>query len=369
MYPNELKDLVKVDENSKHVELLLKNIPRIGIWGMSGIGKTTIAIQMFEKNFAHYDNVCFMEKVSEESKKFGQTYVRDKLLSKLLKLEITASDVHGQQHTSIKRRLSGNTNFIVLDDVDNATQLDDLCEVLNDLGPNSRLIITATDKQMLTGKVNEIYEVTPWKPKDSLKLFSLGAFKQSHPRKGYERISERAVEYAGGVPLALKVLGSHFHSKPPKFWESELNDSENKGEAFQKIQKVLRASYNGLSWRQKEMFLDVAFFFKGENKDFVTRILDAFDFNGTSGIEILKDKALITISNNNSIQMHDLLQKMAFDIVQKDYNVRGKRSRLMNAKDILDVLGNNKVWSVKHFLSKKLLFICCGLTSFILSGE
>jgi hypothetical protein len=343
MFPNELKDLVKVDENSEHIELLVKTIPRIGIWGMSGIGKTTIAIQMFAKNFAHYDNVCFLEKVSEESEKFGQTYVRDKLLSKLLKREITASDVHGQ-HTFIKRRLSGKKSFIVLDDVDNATQLDDLCGVLNDLGPKSRLIITTRDRHTLSGKVDEIYEVTTWKLKDSLKLFSLGAFKQIHPRKGYERISERAVEYAGGVPLALKVLGSHFHSKTPKFWESELNDYENKGEAFQKIQKVLRASYNGLSWRQKEMFLDIAFFFKGENKDFVTRILDAFGFNATSGIEILEDKALITISNNSRIQMHDLLQKMAFDIVQEDYNDRGKRSRLRDAKDICDVLGNNKVY-------------------------
>jgi hypothetical protein len=92
------------------------------------------------------------------------------------------------------------------------------------------------------------------------------------------------------------------------------------------------------------MFLDIAFFFKGENKDFVTRILDAFGFNATSGIEILEDKALITISNNSRIQMHDLLQKMAFDIVQEDYNDRGKRSRLRDAKDICDVLGNNKVY-------------------------
>ncbi|PNX90467.1 disease resistance protein (TIR-NBS-LRR class) [Trifolium pratense] len=74
-----------------------------------------------------------------------------------------------------------------------------------------------------------------------------------------------------------------------------------------------------------EMFLDIAFF-----------------FNATSGIEILEDKALITISNNSRIQMHDLLQKMAYDIVQEDYNDRGKRSRLRDAKDICDVLGNNK---------------------------
>ncbi|CAI8601448.1 unnamed protein product [Vicia faba] len=207
---------------------------------MSGIGKTTIAKKMFAKNFAHYDNVCFLENVSEETEKFGQMYVRNKLLSELLKREITASNVHGQ-HTFIKRRLSGKKSFIVLDDVDNATQLDDLCGVLDDLGHNSRLIITTRNKDILSEKVDKIYEVTLWKLKDSLKLFSLGAFRQSYPREGYERISERAVEYAGGVPLALKVLGLHFKSKKPKSWVSELNDYENKGETFPGYSKSVTA--------------------------------------------------------------------------------------------------------------------------------
>ncbi|XP_058750348.1 disease resistance-like protein DSC1 [Vicia villosa] len=341
MFPNELKNLVKVDEKDAHIELLLKTIPRIGIWGMSGIGKTTMAKQMFAKNFAHYDNVCFLENVSEESEKFGQMYVRNKLLSELLKREITASNVHGQ-HTFIKRRLSGKKSFIVLDDVDNATQLDDLCGVLDGLGDYSRVIITTRNKDILSGRVDEIYEVTPWELKDSLKLFSLGAFRQSYPREGYERVSERAVKYAGGVPLALKVLGSHFKSKKPKSWVSELNDYENKGETFPGIQKVLELSYNGLSWREKEMFLDIAFFFKDENKDLVTRILNTCDFNATNGVEVLENKALISISNSDTIQIHGLLQKMAFDIARQEDNDRGKRRRLKDAKDICDVLRNNK---------------------------
>ncbi|XP_058750284.1 disease resistance-like protein DSC1 [Vicia villosa] len=357
MYPNELKNHVKVDENNEHIELLLKTTPIFGIWGMSGIGKTTMAKQMFAKNFAHYDNVCFLENVSEQSKKFGQLYVRNKLLSELLKQEITASDVHGQG-TFTKRRLSGKKSFIVLDDVDDAMQLDDLCGELDDLGHNSRVIITTRNKDILSGRIDEIYEVTPWELKDSLKLFSLGAFRQSHPKKGYERISERAVEYAGGVPLALKVLGSHFYSRKPEFWESELNYYENKGEAFPYIQNMLKLSYNGLSWQEKEMFLDIAFFFKDENKDFVTRILNAFGFNATNGVEILEDRALISISNSNRIQIQGLLQKMAFGIVQQEYNDRGKRSRLKEAKDICGVLGNNKgidaVEGVLFDLSQKL---------------
>jgi hypothetical protein len=95
------------------------------------------------------------------------------------------------------------------------------------------------------------------------------------------------------------------------------------------------------------MFLDIAFFFKDENKDFVIRILDACGFNATSGIDLLKDKALITISNENKIQMHDLHQKMAFDIVQykNDQTKRDprKRSRLRDTEEVCSLLKKNKV--------------------------
>jgi hypothetical protein len=123
--------------------------------------------------------------------------------------------------------------------------------------------------------------------KESLELFNLVAFKQSHLKEGYERLSEWAVECAQGIPLALKVLGSHFYSRSLEFWEFELNYLENKEDSMCEIQDVLRVSYNGLEVREKEMFLDIAFFFKDENKEFVIRILDACGFNATSGIELL----------------------------------------------------------------------------------
>ncbi|KAJ1420332.1 P-loop containing nucleoside triphosphate hydrolase [Sesbania bispinosa] len=273
---------------------------------MGGIGKTTIARDMFAKHFAQYDSVCFLEKVREESEKLGPTSVRNKLLN-------------------------------------NAAQLEYLCGELGDLGPHSRLIITTRDRHTLSTRVDEIYEVTKWKFSESLKLFSLGAFNQSHPKEGYERLSERAVAHAGGIPLALKVLGLHFRSRNIKFWESELSYLENKEESYDEIREVLQVSYKGLTRREKEIFLDIAFFFKDENKDFVIRILDACGFNATSGIEILQDKALVTISNRNRIQMHDLLQKMAFDIVREESSRDPrKRSRLRDTEEVRDVLKNNK---------------------------
>jgi hypothetical protein len=338
LYPNELKNLIQIDEKCEDIENHLEKLPRIGIWGMDGLGKTTIARQIFAKHFPHFDSACFLESISQESTKLGLPYLRDKLLSDLLKDQVSSSDFDG---------LGGKNVFIVLDDVDNAMQLDYLCGELNNLGPNSRIIVTTRNMDTLNGRVDEIHEVKRWMLKESLELFNLVAFKQSHLKEGYERLSERAVECAQGIPLALKVLGSHFYSKSLELWEFELNYLENKGESLCEIQDVLRVSYNGLEVREKEMFLDIAFFFKDENKEFVIRILDACGFNATSGIDLLKDRALITISNDNKIQMHDLHQKMAFDIVQykKDQTKRDPRkcSRLRDTEEVCSLLKNNKV--------------------------
>ena len=58
--------------------------------------------------------------------------------------------------------------------------------------------------------------------------------------------------------------------------------------------KVLRISFDGLRPNEKDIFLDIACFFKGEDKNRVVDILK--DSGYYKDIEILKDKSLITIS-------------------------------------------------------------------------
>ena len=111
----------------------------------------------------------------------------------------------------------------------------------------------------------------------------------------------------------------------------------------QKIQKVLEVSYTGLHDLEKNIFLDIVFFFKEKQKDHVIRILDACGFEATSGIEVLADKALITISNSKIIQMHDLLQQMGLEIVRQECSGDpGRHSRLKDNK-AREVIEENKV--------------------------
>ena len=119
------------------------------------------------------------------------------------------------------------------------------------------------------------------------------------------------------------------------------------------IYEVLKISYDGLDDKEKNIFLDIACFFKGEDKEYVVEILNGCGFFTPSGIRALIDKSLITISSNK-LMMHDLIQEMGSEIVrQQSLEEPGKRSRLWFHEDIYDVLKRNTV------SAKNMKFILC----------
>ncbi|KAL2994612.1 hypothetical protein AAZX31_10G173900 [Glycine max] len=344
----EVEDFVQIEKHCGEVKLLLsknqdqlqKNVHVIGIWGMGGIGKTTIAKALFSQLFPQYDAVCFLPNVREESQRMGLTSLCDKLLSKLLKEGHHEYNLAGSE--DLTRRLGNKKVLIVLDDVDSFSQLDTLYQPCKYVGPGSKLIITTRDRHLLRRRVDvtHVYEVKTWSIAESLELFSVHAFNERRPKKGYEDLSNRAVNCARGVPLALEVLGSNLYSRTTEFWDDKLNKLENYRN--DNIQDVLQVSYDGLDDLEKEIFLDIAFFFKGEHKKDVVRILDACDFYPTRGLKVLEDKALITISHSGMIEMHDLIEEMGLNIVRGESKDPRNRSRLSDIKEVSDVLANKK---------------------------
>lgn len=72
------------------------------------------------------------------------------------------------------------------------------------------------------------------------------------------------------------------------------------------VQEALKISYEGLDCNQKDIFLDIACFFKGQDKDHVAEILESCDFHPEIEINVLLEKSLLTISDNK-LCMHDLI--------------------------------------------------------------
>ncbi|RVW64945.1 Disease resistance-like protein DSC1 [Vitis vinifera] len=150
------------------------------------------------------------------------------------------------------------------------------------------------------------------------------------------KLLDQITSYAQGLPLALKVLGCSLCDRNADYWTDMLN--QLKKFPNEEIQEVLQISFRGLKDNEKDIFLDIACFFRGRGKTFVRKILESCGFTVVSGIENLIDKSLITLTRDNRLEMHDLLQEMGWQIVRKTSKEPGKRSRLWEQKDISHIL-------------------------------
>jgi hypothetical protein len=114
------------------------------------------------------------------------------------------------------------------------------------------------------------------------------------------------------------------------------------------IHQKLKISYDGLEESEKNIFLDIACFFKGESVEYVTTILDSCGFFPNIGLKVLMDKSLLTIDEFNRLVIHDLLQDMGREIVcQESPQEPGKCSRLWFHEDVRYVLEENMVRLIK----------------------
>ncbi|XP_059654448.1 disease resistance-like protein DSC1 [Cornus florida] len=176
--------------------------------------------------------------------------------------------------------------LLVLDDVNDECQLEALAIDRDLLGPESRIIITrdlASVKSLGLGE-DEKYMPEELSDEDSLRLFNWHAFNGDPPVQDYKIISEEVVSYSKGVPLVLEVLG---------------------------------------------MDQDLSF-----------KILEGCGFPDHD-IGVLFRHFLVSIDGHKRLMMHDLIQKMAREIVRKKSTENpGGRSRLWDHEEVLKVLKN-----------------------------
>jgi hypothetical protein len=340
---------VGIDSRVQAITSMLRvganDVYMLGIWGMGGIGKTTISKVIYNQLFHSFEGTSFLANIRETSKQpNGQVQLQEQLLFDILKTgKIKVNNVD-RGIIMIKERLCGRRVLVILDDVDQLEQLKIIAGSRDWFGPGSRIIITTRDEQLLKVlEVDRVYAAKEMSESESLNLFSWHAFRNSYPTEDYMELSRSIVAYSGGLPLALEVLGSFLFSKSMQDWKdtlAKLNVIPN-----DQIQTKLRISFDALSdSTQKDIFLDISCFFIGMHKDFVTQILNACGFFANIGISVLIQRCLLSVDKKNKLTMHNLLQDMGREIVREEYLKKpGKCSRLWRHEDILDVLANHEV--------------------------
>ncbi|KAI3516485.1 hypothetical protein L1887_15402 [Cichorium endivia] len=302
----------------------------VGIWGVGGGGKTTLASTIYDEISRKFDGCCLVENIREESGRHGLGKLKEKILS-----EMEVNKVGGGGHL-INNRFRHRKVLIVLDDVDHLDQLKALAGSHDWFGDGSRIIITTRDKHLLTAhKVNVIHNISLLNDDEALKLFCKHALPDDRPFKDYEKLSIGVVSYAGGLPLALTVLGSFLCDKDIDEWMSAL--ARLKEIPNDDIVEKLKISFSGLTKVEKELFLDIAYFFRRQRKDEAMKILGACNYHPVIGEKVLIQKALITISKYGEFDMHDLVQEMAYHIVRAEHPNRPETHSRVRWEDIEEI--------------------------------
>ncbi|XP_050209702.1 disease resistance-like protein DSC1 [Mercurialis annua] len=332
--------LVGLDLQIDRIKALLlvrsSDVRIIGIWGMGGIGKTTLAGAIFSQVAFQFEGCCFLSNIAKESEKpGGLNRLGEELLSKVLEEKDVKLNTPDIKSSHFKDMLHHKRVLIILDDVNSTELLEYFAGDRCWFGLGSRIIITSRDKQLLRRSVDVTFEVKELNHDDALCLVCWNAFKQSSPSEGFVAQTHLLTGYARGNSLALKVLGSMLYGKTITEWESALK--KLKKAPHREIQDMLKISYDNLDDEEREIFLHIACFFEGEDRDRVTRVLDGCGLSTDIGISTLVDKSLITVPKHK-IQMHDLLQEMGKEIVRRESKRPSERSRLWNHDDIYKVL-------------------------------
>ncbi|XP_004298850.1 PREDICTED: TMV resistance protein N-like [Fragaria vesca subsp. vesca] len=326
---------VGLDSRVEHMLEMLdvggSDVRMLGIWGTSGIGKTTIAKAVYNAIAQKFDGCCFLENVRECSEQHrGLADLQRIILSKIVRLKELEINNVDEGITLLPEMLRHKRILLVLDDVNDSNQLDKLAGTSDWFGHGSRIIITTRDKRLLTvHDINLIYEARKLDPDEGCKLFSSYAFKtKSNSLDDNEKLLvSTVVKYTQGLPLVLKVLGSHLCRIPLHKWQAMIEGF--KRNHLKDVTDILKVSYDGLEKTEREVFLDIACFFNGRDTNEVIQILEGCNrTNPEHSIEILEDKALINASECGRISMHNLLEEMGKQIVDQESNMPGQRSRL-----------------------------------------
>lgn len=177
-----VENLVGIDSSLKQINSLLEagvdDVRIIGISGISGIGKTTIARFVYQRISHEFEFSMFIDNVKNIVERGGLVYLQKQLLSGIYLISDDISNLH--EGTAMIRRLFCHKKvLLVLDNVNHLDQLQHLVGNRKWFGMGSRILITTRNELLLLKHgVERRFMVKGLNSVDALQLFSQKAFEK-----------------------------------------------------------------------------------------------------------------------------------------------------------------------------------------------
>ena len=104
-------------------QVFKKEVFALGLWGMGGIGKSTLAKELYNQLCKGFEASCYIEDVTDKIMQgHGVVEIQKRMLKDLCSIEID-NDNKSELKPILEKRLSKKKIVVVLDDVSNVEML------------------------------------------------------------------------------------------------------------------------------------------------------------------------------------------------------------------------------------------------------
>ncbi|GLJ30214.1 hypothetical protein SUGI_0597760 [Cryptomeria japonica] len=340
---NELLDMENMEDCSSFA---------VVIWGLGGIGKTTLAkavVSTVDRNRYNYARIELdLDSGKNNYKEMQQQILKDAFPSyeEGRKIDLR-NDEDGREHLTQAYK-SGAEKPVFLY-IDNALHIKDLEKILPEnlrgLPQNSRILVTTrilivTDVLQERGLQRKDYPVKTLSHHHALTILC----NDPAIRHDYKDDLERIVKLCSGIPLVLKIVGAHLRKQ-----EYKADRCTQILEALHTGQKIKEKDlsnclfdfvYSKLEESTQEAFLDICCFFHQNWLRQVEYIV------GAEEVAFLVDAALITTVmkwGEEYLSVHDIIRSIGCTM-SKSSRITDDDSWFEAEKDEAKMKGIKGIW-------------------------
>uniref|UniRef100_A0ACD5Z209 Uncharacterized protein n=1 Tax=Avena sativa TaxID=4498 RepID=A0ACD5Z209_AVESA len=204
-----------------------KKLKVVSIVGFGGLGKTTLAKQVYDEIRRCFDCAAFVSL----SQRPNMTHILNRIQSKLGMRSSSRARELQDLIEDLAKHLTHKRYLIVVDDLWDQSAWNTISRAFLENGNGSRVIVTTRVENVACGvscnRPESIYRMKPLGNQDSKRLFCNRIYgsEDEYPSR-FEDISDEILKKCGGLPLAIITIASLLACRPERLrdeWETIRN--------------------------------------------------------------------------------------------------------------------------------------------------